>query len=59
MSLWEAPASDSVRRLLKVARCMSRTSDCTTSDMGGRNSGSGCNQMPHGRCIRSERLWST
>lgn len=40
-SLWDAPTSDSVLRLLKLARCISRTSACTTSDMGGRNSGSG------------------
>jgi hypothetical protein len=29
-------------RLLRLARCINLTSVCTTSDMGGRNSGSGC-----------------
>jgi hypothetical protein len=41
VSFTSIPADDSERRLLKLARCISLTSACTTSDIGGRNSGSG------------------
>jgi hypothetical protein len=40
--LYEKPSSSPDCRLTMLARCISRTSCWTTSDIGGRNSGSGC-----------------
>ena len=38
----DAPKSSPDLRLLRLARCISLTRAWTTSDIGGRNSGSGC-----------------
>ena len=51
VSFTSIPAAESERRLLKLARCISLTSACTTSDIGGRNSGSGWH-TPQGKTTK-------
>lgn len=51
-------ADSSLDRLLTtLALCINRTSACTTSDIGGRNSGSGCtrNNWPDVKRLLPER----
>lgn len=40
--LYVNPNSSPERRLVRLDLCTSRISDCATSDIGGRNSGSAC-----------------